>query len=112
MNCGEVASNKSTAALASGVSGMRTPANDPRRVIVAITENSLLLASCRDRFRVDDWNESDSDSPAAPNILCPNGRVVYPGGCFLSAGPVLALRFARRKSISARSEANLWRLLG
>ena len=31
---------------------------------------------------------------------------------FLSAGPVLALRFVRRKSISARSEANLWRLLG
>ena len=37
-----------------------------------------------------------------PEIVC----------CFLSAGPVLALRFARRKSISARSEANLWRLLG
>ena len=32
--------------------------------------------------------------------------------CFLSAGSVLVLRFVRRKSISARSEANLWRLLG
>ena len=30
---------------------------------------------------------------------------------FLSAGPVLALRFVRRKSISARGEANFWRLL-
>jgi len=38
----EVASNRSTAALANGVSGIRTPASDSRRVIVAITELLLL----------------------------------------------------------------------
>src|SRR5262249_36300448 len=43
MNCGEVAANRSTAALVNGVSGMRTPARDSRRVIVAITE---LLSAC------------------------------------------------------------------
>jgi hypothetical protein len=34
---------KAVAALANGVSGMRTPASDSRRVIVAITE---LLIAC------------------------------------------------------------------
>src|SRR5215469_70931 len=43
MNCGEVASNRSVAALANGVSGMRTPASDSRRAIVAITG---LLIGC------------------------------------------------------------------
>src|SRR5215469_7848033 len=64
MNCGEVASNRSTAALANGVSGMRTPASDSRRVIVTITE---LLIACLmpSPLSVNDWNESDSDTPAA-----------------------------------------------
>src|SRR5215469_1892613 len=43
MNCGEVVSNRSTAALANGLSGMRTPDTDSRRVTVAITE---LLIAC------------------------------------------------------------------
>src|SRR5215475_1360970 len=63
MNCGEVASNRSAAALANRVSGMRTPANDSRRVIVTITE---LVIACLmpSPLSADDWNESDSDTPA------------------------------------------------
>ena len=63
MNCGEVAFNRSTAALTNGVSGMRTPASDSRRVIAAMTE---LLIAClmRNPLSTDDWHSSDSDTPA------------------------------------------------
>src|SRR6516165_7477055 len=62
MNCAEVASNRSTAALANGVSGMRTPASDPRRVIVAITE--LLIASLMPSLATDSHTLLFANTPA------------------------------------------------
>src|SRR6516164_9665452 len=97
MNCGEVTSNRSTAALANGVSGMRTPASDFRRVIVAITE--LLIV-----FLMPSPLSAD-DCKSAPDTAAVRHRTVVKR--LAAACPVRRIRSAEQSGHSLRQRPDI-----